>query len=77
MTGIETNGIGQTAQEEALRYRVKWFLTRVPRAFSRGRTDFSTNDAGNLDIHTPKSETGPLSYIICKSLTQRGPKSTT
>lgn len=30
-----------------------------------------------LDIHRPESESGPLSYIVCKSLTQSGPKTMT
>ena len=44
-TDMKTNGIQGRFQKETLVYRVKWYLTRVPRLFNGERTAFSTNGA--------------------------------
>lgn len=43
-----------------------WFATMVARKFDEEIIS-STNDAGVLDIHMQKNETGPLPYIIYKN----------
>lgn len=45
---------------------INGFSASMPRQFSGEKIVFSTNDAGQLDIHLQKNEVGFLLYTIYK-----------